>query len=169
MGANKKPRKPYRPKPVCFNTMELASDGARIIPAAQLAKLHDEIDLAVRDLFAGVNASAAIRAVAAALNMSCTFSEMGFKVDARLTNDGLRAIKAIAERTACATRHEEREAILMAIAAHHAQTRAGMTIRDYDEARKTTARRLAGYLKGNVPEGHLVVKTDAGMARWESS
>lgn len=160
MPANKKPRKAYRPKPVALFTLDHAREGVKRLTEEQLQVVRDGVDSAVRKVFAGTAPDLNIRVIADALNMACSFNDVGFRVDPAILNAGLRAIKTICERDTWATRHEEREAILTAVAAHHAQMRSGMTVGDYEKALNLTKRRLAAYQAGNAPAGHITVYGD---------
>lgn len=160
MPTPKKPRKPYRPKPVAVFTIDYAREGAGLISEEKLAIVRDGVDSAVRKVFSGDNPDLNIRVIADALNMACSFNAVGFRVDPAILNAGMRAIKMICERDTWATRHEEREAILTAVAAHHAQMQSGMTIGDYEKALNLTKRRLTQYIAGNAPEGHITICGD---------
>lgn len=163
MPTNKKPRKAYRPKHQYLNATQVAISRASALSEAEIQQVCSGVDNAVRRLFAGEDPAFQIRVVADALNVACSFNEVGLvKVAPAIINDGLRAIKTISERGTWATKFEEREAIMTATAAHHVQMRSGMTFGEYRAAVELTKRRLAQYQAGNAPADHILVRGDLG-------
>jgi hypothetical protein len=158
-----KRRKAYRPKPVATDPMRLATFGAALLSAADVANQGRIMRNALNQLMAGNDGAFHWVCLADASNVAEQLAAIGIgsgPEGAKAIRDAQRVLSQVYqrhdERNTWAMRADEIDALRLVIDLHHTQL-ALCTHGEFERAFRATVERVSQAKAGNAPAGAVLV------------
>ena len=163
MGATKKPRKAYRPKPVHYNQVQRSAEAAALIPRSEVARVMAGVREAFEAFRRCEQPGFYWRSMADALNLAESLANEGICSDSDslgIIAGGQSALASVAERHVAvgswALRAEEMAALSDALDRHELQLQFA-SMGEYERAIERTKRRISQALAGNAGAAVIVL------------
>lgn len=168
MPRSARPRKPYRPRPIATNALQVALNNVQQLSRADVQGQADLLRTALAEFQRGAHAPTHWRSLADAANMAETLAGMhiGSGDEARrVIQRAQQVLHDVAmrqrERGTWALRHDELDALQWLVSLHAAQL-AACDYSEFCRAMDSTHNRISQARAGNAPAGAVVVQGAIG-------